>query len=308
MEHLRDVGRAEYFLEGGIRVTAMLPYREYLLVFKENALYGLSGNAVDGWVRTRLAYETGCIAKRSPAVVKDTVFYVARDGIWIWNGTTVYKVSGHIQSDFDSWVPTTAVGINYKGEYWLSFPSSTYTVRSDPDSFRTDEIGEGRVSWFKRNLGFTQFLYNKGAGDNGNLYGAKQNVAGARECLIQLEVGDTGKDVWGASTTAIDMVAQTPYRAWDTYAWPARYIRFKPMIAQATASTGITCTHALMANMGSTTITITQYIASGTGWDMTYQTLPYTLDGENMSYYFRHNGSTSALLAGISFITERRYF
>ena len=43
----------------------------------------------------------------------------------------------------------------------VTFPSSTITLRCDPDTFRTDDSGEGRVSWFKNTLGFTQFLYNR---------------------------------------------------------------------------------------------------------------------------------------------------
>jgi hypothetical protein len=220
------------------------------------------------------------------------------------------KVSRHIQSEFDTWVATTAAGIEYGGEYFLSFPSSAITLRCDPDTFRYDESKEGRVSFYKINLGFRGFLYNRDRGDDGYLYGIVKctatGVGGNHLC--RLETGHTGKDVWCGSTTGIDMITQTGYQARDGFGVHTRYSRMLPRISQVSSSVGATCTHALMSNNSSVTVTITQELGTGTGYDQPYFTIPYTLDGKNLSYYFRHNATQTVHLAGITFEAEGRYF
>ena len=300
---------AEYFLDGGKEISQMVPYQDYLIVLKENALYGFYGNSLDTWVRKRLYHGAGAISRRSAAQVKNNLYWVARDGIYQWDGVNVNKVSRHIQSNFDSWVATTSVGIEYNGEYWVSFPSSTVTLRCDPDTFRTDDTGEGRISWFKNTLGFTQFLYNRDRGDDGYLYGAvactATGVGGNHLC--RLEMGHTGKDVWCGSTTAIDMIMQTGYKAHDSWGRQHYYTRILPRISQVSASVGATCTHALMSNNSSVTVSITQVLNTGTRYDQEYYSIPYTLDGKNLSYYFRHNATQTVRLHGITFEAAGRY-
>ena len=463
---------AEYFLDGGREISQMVPYQDYLVVLKENALYGFYGNSLDTWVRKRLYHGAGAISRRSAAQVKNNLYWVARDGIYQWDGVSVNKVSRHIQNDFDGWVATTSVGIEYNGEYWVSFPSSTVTLRCDPDTFRTDDTGEGRISLFKNTLGFTQFLYNRDRGDDGYLYGAvactATGVGGNHLC--RLEAGHTGKDVWCGSVTAIDMIMQTGYKAHESWGRQHRYTRILPRISQVatasvnlmdrgncdssgtspmifgeitpsasnctwgftatgpyegvgqyrftkdvaagaraylhlvdsvaaadihgltpgaqhawggrikvaasascgfqgfflyqattgggtlfsseltTATTGwqevwvtatvyaaattariglmassslatmsfdvdnlylymatTSVTHALMANNSSVTATITQILNQGSGYDQEYYSIPYTLDGKNLSYYFRHNEAQTVQLAGITFEAAGRY-
>lgn len=301
---------AEYFLGGGKEIQQMVPYQDYLVVLKENALFGFYGNSLDTWVRKRLYWGSGAISKRSAAQVKNYLYWVARDGIYQWDGVNVYKVSRHIQSEFATWVATTAVGIEYSGEYFLSFPSSTVTLRCDPDTFRFDESKEGRVSFYKMNLGFHGFLYNRDRGDDGYLYGIVKctatGVGGNHLC--RLETGHTGKDTWCGSITAIDFVMQTGTKAWDGFGMQTRYTRILPRISQVSSSVGATCTHILKANNSSVTVTITQELAVGTGYDQPYFTIPYTLDGKNLSYYFRHNATQTVHLAGVTFEAEGRYF
>jgi hypothetical protein len=304
-----EMGHAEYFLEGGQEIKQMVPHQDYLIVMKENAIFGYYGNSFDTLTRKLIAYGTGVISKRSAAAVGNSLFYVGRTGIFMWDGVQYYNISKHIKSDFDSWIATTAVGFNYKGEYWVSFPSSTVTLRCDPDSFRKDEMGDGRVGWFKMNLGFTQFLYNQDGGDTGNFFGAVKCTAttlGGNH-LCQLETAHNGKDRWCGSTTAIDMIMQTGYKVADTYGMQTRYTRILPRISQVSSSVGATVTHALMSNNSSVTVSITQVLNTGTGYDQDYFTIPYTLDGKNLSYYFRHNASQTIHLAGVTFEAEGRY-
>jgi hypothetical protein len=300
----------EYFLEGGQEVKQMLPFQDYLLVLKDNAVFGFYGTAVDTWVRKRLVYGAGACSRRSAAVVGNDVFFVGRNAIYKWDGVNVYSVSKHIHTDFESWVATTAVGFSYRGEYWLSFPSSTITLRCDPDSFRQDEMGDGRVGWFKMDLGFRQFLYNQDGGDDGNFFGVVKCTATSigGNHLCQLEYGHTGEDQWCGSTTAIEMIMQTGYKIADTYGYQTRYTRVLPRISQVSSSVGATVTHALMSNDSSVTVSITQVLNTGTGYDQDYYTIPYTLDGKNLSYYFRSQGGQTVHVAGVTFEAAGRYF
>lgn len=226
---------AEYFLEGGKEILQMVPYQDYLAVLKESALYGFYGNSLDTWIRKRMYLGSGAISKRSASQAKNYLYWVAHDGIYQWDGVSCNKVSRHIQDDFDSWDATNAAGIYYAGEYWVSFPSSSVTLRCDPDSFRTDEADEGRVSWYKMDKGFRQFIYNHEATDDVKFLGIVVSTATALggNHLCQLEVGHTGQDLWFGSTTAIEMVMQTGYRVLDQFGMHHRYTRLLPKVSQS---------------------------------------------------------------------------
>jgi hypothetical protein len=220
----------EYFLEGGTEIKQMVPYQDYLAVIKENALFGFYGTGIDTWVKKRLAYGVGTVSKRSAAEVGNDLFFAGRAGIFMWNGVNAFNVSKHIYTDYSSYVATTAAGINYNGEYWISFPSSTITLRCDPDSFKVTKEGDGRVGWYKTPLGFTQFVYNRDGGDNGYFFGVVKCTATTLggPHLCQLEYDRRGTDRWCGSTTAIEMVAQTPYIVPEVYGAHHGYRRILP--------------------------------------------------------------------------------
>ena len=132
----------EFFSEGGL-IQAMVPHLDYLAILLDNSIYGLYGNSWQNWSTRLLVSNKGTIAKRSAVVVNEEVYFVARDGIYGWNGSRLLKLSKHIQDDIDSFTLTDAAAIQYQSEYWISFPTDGNVLIFDPDTLRLDEgMGE----------------------------------------------------------------------------------------------------------------------------------------------------------------------
>jgi len=304
--------RAEYFLDGGDEIVQMVSYKDYLLVFKERAIYGLFGNALDGWVKTKLISGIGTNSRRSVVSTGDEVWFVNDDGVWIWNGTEAIKVSKHIRSDFDVWAATLsswhdlAAG-NYEGQYWLSCYAAEQTLMADPDTFRRDDVGDGRVSFYKlNNYGFRQFVY---AQDRDKFFGLRDGGAYSKaDTLCVLETATYGDTCWG-STDAVDMQVQTGYRIYgNSFMEDMGISRFKVKQAEASASAGQYSTVIVYGEDGDNSSTITCTSPVGTGYYTDYWTLPYNLDGKNISFHYQHNTAYKARLIGYSLEAYRRFF
>ncbi|GAJ09508.1 unnamed protein product, partial [marine sediment metagenome] len=197
----------EHFTEGGRIITGMVSSPDALVVLKENTLYLLTGNLFDGWVRSRPLTDVGCIALRSPVLVGGFVFFVSRDGIYMWGGNNAVKVSKHIQSDIDGWTLTDACGIRYQNEYWVGFPTDSIVLTCDPDTVREDDAGDGRVSFFKfKTYKVQQFIYEGGSGDSGYLLAIADN--GTNPYIARCD--NALQDNLGTAAS-IDMKMQTKY-------------------------------------------------------------------------------------------------
>ena len=307
-----DLRRAEHFFEGGENIVQIVSYKDYLLVFKEDAIHALSGNALDGWVKKKLVWGIGATAKRSVVSTGNEVFFVSDDGIYMWNGQEAVKVSKHVQSVFDTLKATASwgsvCGTVFEGQYWLSWgPTADRMWRMDPDTFRRDSSGDGQISIFQyKNYGFNPFTYNE---STERLYGIRHGSGlGTSPALCVLETTSYGDTCWG-STDAINMQAQTRYGVFgNSFMEESGVNRFKVKQQKASASAGQYSSVTVYADDGAESVSITCTSPVGSGTYTDYWTLPYNVDGKNLSFHYQHGTAYKAKLIGYSLETYRRYY
>lgn len=295
----------EYFTEGGY-IQAMVPHVDYLAVMLDNAIYGISGNSWSDFATKLMNNTKGPINKRSAAVVNEEIYFVARDGVYGWNGTRLLKLSKHIQSDIDAYTLTNAVAAKIGAEYWVSFPSNSITLIFDPDTFRLDDVGDGRMSFYKfTGYAVNQFLPYTGAGDTGSLV-AIVNSTNAR--LDKLETNTF--DYIGSTTTTIPMVFRTRDMPFGNGQQNKLFRRLKIALGQVTLTGGGVYTIKHYANNAAGEVTASaQYTAAtGTGQDITYLGIPPGIDGYTYGVYVAHDSRCDARLNGFSVEVEKRKY
>jgi hypothetical protein len=296
-------GQAEHFDEGGAKITDMVSFADTLVVGKEQALYTFNTSNLMDPVRSRPLTTVGPIASRSMKQIGNIVTFVARDGLYLWDGAMVSKISKHIQEDIDTWTMTDAASVVYKNECWISFPTNGYVLVFDPDTYRTDDAGDGRVSFWKF-TGYTvhQWAYCGGAGDTGYLLAA---VDQASPYVARCDYGT--QDNLGTAAN-IDMRAQTKYISFGNFQTPHLFGRMKVKVKEVSGRAGKR--HKLNVYRDDDTEHINEMfdVPKGSGYYTEELRMPYNIDGKSISVELRHNGSTLATFIGFSLdVAERSY-
>lgn len=270
----------EYFGDGGTSIQKMVSFPNALVVFKEDAIYALTGNSYQTYAK-RKASPHGTIAPHSVVPMGQEVYYLARDGIRGWNGTISAILTKHIADEipFD----TNAVAADFAGHYFISFPGSGVTLRFDPDTARRRTNGDPVVSFFKyTNYGFTRLIYASQNRDSGYFFGVKDGSPG----VYRLQHGDTDDG------TNVTMYVTTLRYTFSAPGTKKRMGRIKPEVIPAGDYT-----IGFEADDGLRTASMT--LASGTTGSVYTEdiSLPYTLDGKNVAFTLEHGGVGGGLRA-----------
>lgn len=292
----------EYFQSGGT-VQNMVSHQDALAIILEDKLYGYYGNSWSNFTLREL-FDHGTVSKRGAAIVGQNLYYVGEDGIWQFDGKVGANVSKYLKDDINSWTLTDAAAVNYKGELWVTFPTNEVMLKADPDTFRTDVMGNAKLSFYKfTNFKVNGWLYEKGDSDTGNLMGWQNNSANS---LVVRADNDTVDFI--TSTASIDFVYQSPYMGYGDEYRTKQYRRFKPILADmasAATATDTKCLYQFTFNNkneygitgANATVTVS---ACSTGVFEKDLTIPHTMDGKRMSIYLRHSGTAGAVLYGYS--------
>lgn len=268
----------EIFEDGGARIQAMAAHLNALCVLKEGAIYTLAGNSFLNWNK-QLAAQKGTIAPKSVAVINDTVYFLARDGVNVWDGVVVRRVSKHIESELRQLsAPDGAAATVYAGRYYLSFEPERFTLTCDPDTIRSDSAGDGRVSFYRYSYAVAHFLPCLGADDTGALLGASGGS------ISRLEYGqdDDGEPV--------TMRVRTKLYGFSEIGQRKVYSRLKPELSRAGLYT--------IQLRSDTTWSGPFEIDSGTG-DGTHSeevNVPYAIDGRRIGMELVHVGPGARLI------------
>jgi hypothetical protein len=295
----------EYFKEGGT-LLSMISHIDYLAVLLDTGIFGVVGNSWENFALKSMSMGKGPINKRSSALVNEEIYFAARDGIYGWNGSRLLKLSKHIQSDYDTLTVTNAAAHRINSEYWVSFPSNSLTFIFDPDTYRLDDVGDGRMSFYKfTGYAVNQFLPYAGAGDTGNLMAIVNATSTAR--LDQLETGNY--DLIG-STATIPMVIRTRDMPFGNGQQNKLFRRLKLVLGQVSLTGGGVYTIKHYANNAAGKVTASaQYTAAtGSGNDITYLGIPPGIDGYTYGVYIAHDSKCDARLLGFSVEVEKRKY
>lgn len=297
---------SNYFKDGG-RIQAMVSHLDYLCVVLDDSIYGLGGNSWENWTVRSLA-QRGAISGRSVALVNEEVYFVARDGVYGWNGTRVMKFSKHIQSDIDSYTLTDSMAINYKGYYWVVFPTDDVVLLFDPDTYRADKVGDGVMSFYKYSSYPGKYLMNfSGAGDSGDLWTADYLSDFFR--LYKLETGVT--DIATSAAATINMQLQTKYYSFKSPHTKKIYKRYKPTLSDVSATAAPYYNLILRSKdtygiSSVSTLATVSWLSSGI-----FQkdiTVSKEVSGNVLSLFVQHEFQDTARFYGFAVDAERRIY
>jgi len=293
-----DLLYADYVMEGGPKIRAAISFKEVLCIMKDNAMHGFSGDSFDNFLKRKLS-DQGAASKRSVAVVGDYLVRVWNNDVWMWDGTSDVRVSKHIHSDVSSWTTSDAAAAQYRGEYWVAFPTDGIALNFDPDTMRSDDVGDRRVSFFKQRNHAVARLFNcNGQGDTGYFLGIVNATA---PYLARLDSGNYDKTTASATITMKWKTREDPFTSIGEV---KGYRRVKYHLADTSSTSSYTMKWITEAQTVSATVGAT--VGSSTFY--TELSFPYLIDGKRVAFYGEHAGLQRAGLLSISVDWFKRRF
>ena len=289
----------ETFVRGGDKIQTMVTHRGYLCVIKGATIYGLFGNSVENWVVKELDSTIGSNYPSSVAVINQTVFFIGSDNyIYGFNGDIAKKISKHIKSDLDADLSSyQPYAVAHKGWYLVDIGTNLY--KFDPDTVREDDMGDGIVSIWKYNyptIVAENFISFSGDNDTGSLIGIGQDY------LRELETSYYS-DEDGAGNVNIAVDVKTKDISFGQFGLKKNYTRIKPDIEKAGDYT-----FTMYADHENTNISVTMASGTGSGHYTEDISIPYTIDGKDLTLRFQNTSSVFAAIYGIALEVARRVF
>lgn len=299
--HVEDF---EFFRDGG-EIQAMHRQSEGLTILMNSGIHSIFGTSVNNHTVRRNQSNVGSVGPRASVVDRNLLYFVARDGIWMWDGSRILKVSKHIQSDIDSWTLTTAAATVYEGSVYFSFPANSRILEFDPDTFRTDPTGDGRMSLFRHTgHAIDQFIYEYAQDDNGILLG----LDNTNVYLLQLDNGTVDNI---NATATINMQFQSKYYHFDGFHTPDVFTRLRPRVGDVSVTAGDDYTFKIYTQdeygEASSTATLTASVASGIHTQLV-SVPPSQGRFYNLGFSVQHDTQYDAKFYGISIEMEEREF
>lgn len=110
----------------GDEITGLIKFQGNLAIFKENSIHILYGENPDVFQLREVNPNLGCIAPYSIVNIYNNLYFLYRDGVYTFNGSTVKVISEKIQPKIDIIKNYDKVsGAWYKHHYFLSYPESS---------------------------------------------------------------------------------------------------------------------------------------------------------------------------------------
>lgn len=294
----------EYF---GGTIQQMLTHKDYLCILLDSSLYGITGNSWSNWATQFFTDERGAAGKRGAVVVGDEVYFAARDGIYKWDGSTLTKISKHIATDVLGEDASTCAANNWQGVAWFSYPVSGHVYIFDPDTFRSDDVGDGRVSFYRfPTYTASGFMNYTGASDNGRLMAIRN---AAPPYLDRCEYDDV--DNISGTTATIPVTIFTKYFDFDNPHQMKTFRRIKPRFLQSSTTAGGTYNLRFYRQdkFGGASYTVAT-ITSGYGTSEYEKELSLgpRMDGKTFALYVNHDQQTKTMFLGFAIEVEGRKF
>lgn len=89
--------------EDGSRITAIVPLRDHLLIFKTSSVWALYGYDENTWQLVNVSYDLGAPHRNAVVRAEDNVFFVSwPQGVHVYNGESVTELSTNLRPLFRS--------------------------------------------------------------------------------------------------------------------------------------------------------------------------------------------------------------
>lgn len=86
----------------GDRVTALKSYQSKLMAFKKNSFHELSGDNPDNFFLREVSDQYGCLSNRAITIFNNSLLFLDRKGVMLYNGANITPLSTKIQDVFES--------------------------------------------------------------------------------------------------------------------------------------------------------------------------------------------------------------
>lgn len=208
------------------QITALVPFKNMLLVFKKRSVWGVYGTSRTDFVVERLSAQAGAWTQESVCVGTDTCYWWSPDGdMFAYDGQSVRSIGEKLSQLIDDGELTA--GANHlacwaEGRLYLSLVKADSTCATyvyDP------MIGRGGC-WTKYSFKFTSAVWwRKVAGTNGIMF-----TLTSKNGIYDFNVTGQEQDYDGVTTTPIAAYYTTAWYAADD---PALLKRFRRMFLTA---------------------------------------------------------------------------
>lgn len=195
-----DTGDLDVQTNDGDEIKGLHPFEKETLVFKEYSLHFFWGSGPDYYQFMKIGFP-GTVSDRTIKTVLAKPYWLARDGVYAFNGSIPYCVSDTIDPYFIKGINQDyihkAAAIEWKRRYWLAIPFGDSEINNalliyDPRYDKWFFFENIYASCFvKYKMGNEEYLYFGNSDDSGIVYH-----------------GDTGTTDNG---TAIDAYWETPW-------------------------------------------------------------------------------------------------
>jgi len=137
----------EIFVEGGNGIKRIINFKDSMLVFKERALYGFSGNSLNSPTVTRIA-DVGTDQPESVVSLESEVMFTSKDKVILYDGSTTAVVSDHIATELSGKLKPGACAVSDReGRYFVQGLNTGYLFH--PATLRRNTAGAFIISVFK---------------------------------------------------------------------------------------------------------------------------------------------------------------
>ena len=103
----------------------IISYADHVIVFFENSIHELHGGEPSNFTPIDITLATGCVSDKTIAEVKGRLFFLARDGVYVYTGSVPRKISGKvdklIQGINKDYEHLCCAGVR-EAKYYLSIP------------------------------------------------------------------------------------------------------------------------------------------------------------------------------------------
>jgi len=108
-------------------ITGIMPMRDYLVIYKRNSIWLLSGNSAANFFLTQVSETVGCKASGTLVPFENVHYFLHDTGIYAFDGSSPINVSDKVQPEIDGIQRQyfeNAKAVVYKRQYWLSYTAS----------------------------------------------------------------------------------------------------------------------------------------------------------------------------------------
>jgi len=278
----------------GDPLVAVVPYSDYLIIFKSSSTHILYNDAVDpgDWVLREIHPTIGCICRDTVVIIDNLLYFEAADGVFRTDGTSFEEVSHPIR---DAFVSRALSSTTYGEDYAVAWESKYILFATGSNrvwcyDFRVD-------GWTKYDLG-NYSVYGTATVESespGSIFVSLYDTGGTTSYFAQFGDPSVNADMGGT-------IAKNVKSKFFDFGVPSKWKRGTNAVVDYVNEDGVTASFHWIyddTNTGSTdTVAVSTTVAEDTG----RTTVPVSPPGwfRSVQFQFQQTGDAVVNLYGVT--------